>query len=198
MKISINMSEVKTAICEYLKNELSITYVNPDMIVFQNARSIEDMGFEVVLTSPSKTIKIIPDAVEENNAKSKNTSSSRETRVSRSKEENVETRKSNEEEENGELPDSRKDSAEPEREVKVQPAEGFIYKSNNSLIKENEGFIYKDDNSLTKENEETLAEEPNPSYKEKNKKEEEESEETKVEAITDDNPFSSVFSGLKF
>lgn len=163
MKISINMGEVKTAICEYLKNELSIPYVNPDMIVFQNARSIEDMGFEVVLTSPSKTIKIIPDAVEENNAKLKNTSSARETRVSRSKEENVETSKNDEEEEiNGKLSE---DSIEPEREQV------------DSTINTN-----------------TLTENKEESLEEKDKKE----DETNVEALTDDNPFSSVFSGLKF
>ena len=158
MKISINMGEVKTAICEYLKNELSITYVNPDMIVFQNARSIEDMGFEVVLTSPSKTIKIIPDAVEENNAKFKNTSSAREIRVSRSKEENVEISKNDEEEEtNGKL-----------SEESIEPEEKSV------------------DSTLTENKEE--------SYEEKDKKE----NETNVEALTDDNPFSSVFSGLKF
>lgn len=167
MKISINMGEVKTAICEYLKNELSIPYVNPDMIVFQNARSIEDMGFEVVLTSPSKTIKIIPDAVEENNAKFKNTSSTRETRVSRSKEENVEISKNDEEEEtNGKLSE---DSTEPEE------------KSVDSTLNTN-------NNALTEDKE------PNLSYEEKDKKE----NETNVEALTDDNPFSSVFSGLKF
>lgn len=49
MKMKINMSllEAEQALCSYLKNEFNLNNITAEDISFKNARSVEDMYFEI-------------------------------------------------------------------------------------------------------------------------------------------------------
>lgn len=69
MKINLSLADVKTAINFYLKNELGLTQeLTNASITFKNARSYEDMSFEIDL-APKHKKEFITDLVKKEKEK---------------------------------------------------------------------------------------------------------------------------------